>query len=79
MQAASRVALACSGCSHVPMAPFLYLLGERVEVESADDGFEGCWCEAIVTKQLRSKGHVADDPNMCAAQCYCCGSCRFCR
>ena len=45
-------------------APFLYILGERVEVESADDGFEGCWCEAMVTKQLRTKGAIGDEPNM---------------
>eukprot|EP01052_Picozoa_sp_SAG31_P080600 SAG31_NODE_40408_length_281_cov_0.571429_1_plen_54_part_01 len=40
----------------MPASPFLYVLGERVEVESADDGFAGCWCEAMVTKQLRGKG-----------------------
>ena len=31
------------------------LMGDLVEVESCDDGFEGCFCEATVNKQLRSK------------------------
>lgn len=30
-------------------------VGDLVEVESCDDGFEGCFCEAVISKQLKSK------------------------
>ena len=30
-------------------------MGDLVEVESCDDGFEGCFCEAVISKQLKSK------------------------
>lgn len=33
------------------------LMGDLVEVESCDDGFEGCFCEATV-KQMRFKARA---------------------
>ena len=33
-------------------APFVYKVGELVQVESVDEGFEGCWCEAIIQRMV---------------------------
>ena len=34
-----------------------FFAGDSVEVESVDDFFEGCWCEAVILKQVRSRGY----------------------
>ena len=36
--------------------PEALFAGDLVEVKSCDDGFEGCWCEAVVSKQVGRLG-----------------------
>ena len=44
-----------SGTAKPPEQRDRLLMGDLVEVESCDDGFEGCFCEGAINKQLRSK------------------------